>query len=69
MIRERVARLLERLATEPQYATQGATLFVDLERSEVRRGYTPRAVVETFLVVSFKSFSFRSENGRKPEVD
>ncbi|MBW2523713.1 MAG: MoaD/ThiS family protein [Deltaproteobacteria bacterium] len=49
MIRTRVSRLLERLADEPQYPTQGATLFVDLERGSTERAYTPRAVVEAFL--------------------
>src|SRR3989304_3275841 len=49
MIRERVARLLARLATESQFPTQGRTLFVDLERQAVREAYTPRAVVEAFL--------------------
>lgn len=41
--------LLGRLATSPQYPTQGATVFVDLEQKEVRRAFTPREVVETFL--------------------
>ncbi|MBW2459971.1 MAG: hypothetical protein JRI68_36120 [Deltaproteobacteria bacterium] len=49
MIRERVAQLLERLPGEPQYPTQGATLFVDLEQQVIRRAYLPRAVVEAFL--------------------
>jgi aldehyde:ferredoxin oxidoreductase len=40
---------LDTLAREPQYPTQGATLFVDLARREVRRFYTPKHVVETFL--------------------
>ena len=40
-IRDRVARLVSELPQEPQYPTQGATVFVDLERREVRRGYTP----------------------------
>ncbi len=47
--RTAVDRLLSRLAREPQYPTQGATLFVDLERRDFRRAYTPRHVVETFL--------------------
>ncbi|MSP15818.1 MAG: aldehyde ferredoxin oxidoreductase [Myxococcales bacterium] len=42
-------RLFARLAPESQYPTQGATAFIDLERRTVRKGYTPRAVVETFL--------------------
>jgi aldehyde:ferredoxin oxidoreductase len=48
-IRERVDALLSRLDHEPQFPTQGETLFVDLERSEVRRAYIPRRVVETLL--------------------
>src|SRR3990170_523921 len=49
MIRERVERLLGRLAAEPQFPSQGRTLFVDLERREVRSAYAPRRVVECFL--------------------
>src|SRR3990170_2150390 len=49
MIRERLDRLVARLAKEPQFPTQGRTLFVDLERQAVREAYTPRAVVEAFL--------------------
>ncbi|MDX1582632.1 MAG: aldehyde ferredoxin oxidoreductase C-terminal domain-containing protein [Thermoanaerobaculia bacterium] len=48
-IRERIDALLERFAPEPQYPTQGETVFVDLERQDVRRGYVPRSVCETFL--------------------
>jgi aldehyde:ferredoxin oxidoreductase len=44
-----VARLLAELPQAPQYPTQGATLFVDLERREVRRGYTPLKVVRALL--------------------
>jgi aldehyde:ferredoxin oxidoreductase len=33
----------------PQYPTQGATAFVDLERREVRRAYTPVPVVRALL--------------------
>ena len=49
MIRERVEHLFRRLATEPQFKTQGRTLFVDLERREVRDAYAPRSVVDCFL--------------------
>ncbi len=42
-------RLFDRLATEPQFPTQGKTLFVDLENRTTRARYTPRDVVETFL--------------------
>src|SRR5215212_6178075 len=48
-IRERVARLVAELPHEPQYPTQGATLFVDLERRDVQRGFTPLRVVRSLL--------------------
>jgi aldehyde:ferredoxin oxidoreductase len=48
-IRDRVARLVAELPTEPQFPTQGSTLFVDLERREVRRGHTPLRIVKTLL--------------------
>jgi aldehyde:ferredoxin oxidoreductase len=48
-IRDKVDRLCERLHLEPQYAGQGAVLFVDLERRETRRKYLPREVLHTFL--------------------
>lgn len=48
-IRDRVAVLLADLPAAPQYPTQGATLFVDLERREIRQGYTPLGIVRTFL--------------------
>jgi aldehyde:ferredoxin oxidoreductase len=48
-IRERVDDLMERLASERQFPTQGETIFADLERGEVRRAWIPRRVVETFL--------------------
>jgi aldehyde:ferredoxin oxidoreductase len=48
-IRDRVARLVAELPQAPQYATQGATLFVDLERRAVQRGYTPMRVVRGLL--------------------
>lgn len=48
-IRDRVARLAAELPQAPQFPTQGATLFVDLERREVQRGYTPLAIVKAFL--------------------
>jgi aldehyde:ferredoxin oxidoreductase len=49
MIRERVARLLSELPRRAQYPTQGATLFVDLERREVSEGYTPLRVIRALL--------------------
>src|SRR5829696_7750814 len=48
-IRDRVARLVAELPQEPQFPTQGATLFVDLERREIARGYTPMRVVKSLL--------------------
>jgi aldehyde:ferredoxin oxidoreductase len=48
-IRERVETLIQRLAPERQFPTQGQTLFIDLEHQEVRRSYIPRHVVEAFL--------------------
>ena len=48
-IRDRVARLLAELPHQPQYPTQGATVFVDLERREIARGYTPMRVVKALL--------------------
>jgi aldehyde:ferredoxin oxidoreductase len=48
-IRERVARLVAELPQTPQYPTQGTTVFVDLERREVHRGYTPMPVVRSLL--------------------
>jgi len=49
MIRARVERLLRRLVAEPEFKTQGRTLFIDLDHQEVRSAYTPRAVVDVFL--------------------
>jgi aldehyde:ferredoxin oxidoreductase len=48
-IRDRVAALVRQLPTSPEYPTQGATVFIDLERREVTRAYTPLAVVRTLL--------------------
>jgi aldehyde:ferredoxin oxidoreductase len=48
-IRDRVARLVAELPREPQFPTQGATLFVDLERRHVQRGFTPLPVVQALL--------------------
>ena len=49
MIRDLVARLVSALPQAPEYATQGATLFVDLERRQVQRGFTPMRVVRALL--------------------
>ncbi|MBA3904394.1 MAG: aldehyde ferredoxin oxidoreductase [Rhodocyclaceae bacterium] len=48
-IRALVDRLCSRLHDAPQFTTQGATLFVDLERREVRRKYLPADVLKNFL--------------------
>lgn len=48
-IRDKVERLCTRLHDTPQYATQGAVLFVDLERRETRRKYLPLDVLRTYL--------------------
>ncbi|HEX9405817.1 MAG TPA: aldehyde ferredoxin oxidoreductase C-terminal domain-containing protein [Thermoanaerobaculia bacterium] len=49
LISERVNALIDRLASERQFPTQGQTIFVDLEHQDVRRAYIPRRVIETFL--------------------
>ncbi len=48
-IRDKVERLCARLHDAPQHATQGAVLFVDLERRETRRKYLPLEVLQNFL--------------------
>ncbi|MEW6321905.1 MAG: aldehyde ferredoxin oxidoreductase C-terminal domain-containing protein [Acidobacteriota bacterium] len=48
-IRERLARLGEELPRVPQFPSQGATLFVDLERRETWTAYTPLRVVRAVL--------------------
>jgi aldehyde:ferredoxin oxidoreductase len=48
-IRDRVGLLLAEMPKEPQFPTQGATVFIDLERREVRRGYTPLRVARSLL--------------------
>jgi aldehyde:ferredoxin oxidoreductase len=48
-IRDRVARLVGSLPQAPQFPTQGVTLFVDLERREIQRGYTPLSVIRSML--------------------
>ena len=48
-IRDRVAALLAGMPREPQYATQCATLFVDLERGETQRAYTPLRVARAVI--------------------
>jgi aldehyde:ferredoxin oxidoreductase len=48
-IRDRVEQLLSEMPKEPQFPTQGATVFVDLERRQVMRGYTPLHVARALL--------------------
>jgi aldehyde:ferredoxin oxidoreductase len=48
-VRDRVARLVAELPREPQFPTQGATVFLDLERRAIQQGYTPLPVIRTFL--------------------
>ena len=48
-IREWVATLVGEMPAAPQFPSQGATLFVDLERRETRRAYTPLGVTRTLL--------------------
>ena len=48
-IKNKVDLLCERMHDAPQYPTQGAVLFVDLEHRETRRKYLPVEVMCTFL--------------------
>lgn len=48
-IRAKVERLAARMHDDPQYPTQGAVLFVDLERRESFSRYLPGEVIHTFL--------------------
>ena len=48
-IRQRVQRLLSRMHKTPQYQSQGAVLFVDLERRSTSRGYLPLDAARHFL--------------------
>ncbi len=48
-IRERVARLLEEMPRAAEFPSQGATLFVDLERRETATAFTPVGVTRTLL--------------------
>jgi len=48
-IRARIDALFPRLASEQQFPTQGQTIFVDLERQEVRRAWIPYRVVTQLL--------------------
>ena len=48
-IRQRIARLLQRMHSSPQYPTQGKVLFVDLENRSSQSAYLSQEVVATFL--------------------
>jgi len=48
-IHARIDALFPRLASEQQFPTQGQTIFVDLERQEVRRAWIPHRVVTQLL--------------------
>src|SRR5918993_1834573 len=48
-IRERVATLVAERPRVPQFPSQGATLFVDLQRREPQTAYTPLQVTRTVL--------------------
>jgi aldehyde:ferredoxin oxidoreductase len=48
-IRDKVERLAGRMHGAPQYPTQGAVLFVDLERREFFSRYLPKEVIHTVL--------------------
>lgn len=48
-IRAKVERLRARMHDEPQYPTQGAVLFVDLEQQKSFSRYLPREVIHTVL--------------------
>jgi aldehyde:ferredoxin oxidoreductase len=48
-IRERVKALLGEMPATPEFPSQGATLFVDLERRETFSAYTPVGVTRTLL--------------------
>ena len=48
-IRERVATLVAEMPRVPEFPSQGATLFVDLQRRESQIAYTPLSVTRTVL--------------------
>ncbi|MCF8179542.1 MAG: hypothetical protein K9J74_13635, partial [Sulfuritalea sp.] len=48
-VRGKLDLLCARMHDAPQYQTQGAVLFVDLERRETRRKYLPAEIMHTFL--------------------
>ncbi|MCF8199459.1 MAG: MoaD/ThiS family protein [Sulfuritalea sp.] len=48
-IREKLARLVARMHDTPQYNSQGAVLFVDLEQRKALKKYLPLEVLRNFL--------------------
>jgi aldehyde:ferredoxin oxidoreductase len=48
-VRTKIDQLCARMHDAPQYPTQGAVLFVDLERRETRSKYLPAEIMRTFL--------------------
>jgi len=48
-IREKLERLVSRMHDAPQYNSQGAVLFVDLEQKKTLKKYLPLDVLKTFL--------------------
>ncbi|MBI5791116.1 MAG: MoaD/ThiS family protein [Rhodocyclales bacterium] len=48
-IREKLERLVGRMHDAPQYNSQGAVLFVDLEQRKTLKKYLPLEVLRTFL--------------------
>src|SRR6266511_422598 len=70
-IRDRVERLLNEMPREPQYASQGSTVFIDLERSETRRAYTPLKVTRALIGGRGANmyYLFRLLDETKPPLD
>src|SRR5919109_1843816 len=48
-IQDRVARLVAELPQEPQYPTQGRTVFIDLARLQTQSAYTPLRIIQALL--------------------
>ena len=48
-IREKLERLVLRMHDAPQYNSQGAVLFVDLEQRKTLKKYLPLEVLKNFL--------------------
>ncbi|MCM2308359.1 MAG: MoaD/ThiS family protein [Sulfuritalea sp.] len=48
-VRNKIDRLCARMHDTPQYPTQGAVLFVDLERRATRSKYLPAEIMRSFL--------------------